>query len=310
MSFIQKQQDENSPYTQLLMLLGYAVAGIFIFLLIGLAIIVAIYGFGALTNPVILSGGEEKYRPALQILLIAQSVGLFLAPPLLLAITEKKKINVFYGFKKPETNLLLLVFLIMAVSMPFMEWTAVINQKMILPDFLQSIESWMRQKEDEAMQTTLLLLKMQHINELVANLFLIALLPGIAEELMFRGAVQRSFGRIFNNPHVAIWASAFLFSAIHLQFYGFLPRLLLGAGFGYIYYFSGSLWYAMLAHFLNNAYAVCAAWYMQKNNIPLSEADNTSHFAWYGYLISFILTILVFNYFKTKTSKSYEQQLD
>lgn len=310
MNFIQKQQDENSPYTQLLMLLGYAVTGIFIFLLIGLAIITAMYGFGALTNPVILSGGEEKYRPALQILLIAQSVGLFLAPPLFLAITERKKINVFYGFKKPEPNLLLLVFLIMAVSMPFMEWTAVINQKMILPDFLKSIENWMRQKEDEAMQTTLLLLKMQHISELVANLFLIALLPGIAEELMFRGGVQRSFLRIFKNPHLAIWASAFLFSAIHLQFYGFLPRLLLGAGFGYIYYLSGSLWYAMLAHFLNNAYAVCAAWYMQKNNIPLSEADNISHFAWYGYLISFILTILVFRYFKTKTSKPYEQQLD
>ena len=310
MNFIQKQQDENTPYTQLLMLLGYAVGGIFIFSLIALAIITGMYGFGALTNPVILSGAEEKYRPALQILLAASSLGLFLAPPLFLAITERNKINVFYGFKKTEPNLLFLVFLIMVVSMPFMEWTALINQKMALPDFLKGVESWMREKEDEAMQTTLLLLKMQHINELLVNLFLIALLPGIAEELMFRGAVQRSFSRIFKNPHVAIWISAFLFSAIHMQFYGFLPRILLGAGFGYIYYFSGSLWYAMLAHFLNNAYAVCAAWYMQKNNIPLSEADNTSHFAWYGYLISFILTIVVFNYFKTKTSKAYEQQLD
>jgi len=310
MNFIEKQRDENSPYVQLLMLIGYIIAGLFAFSIVALIIIVAMYGFGALTNPTILSGAEEKYRPALQILLAATSAGMFLAPPLFLALTERRKIKVFYGFKKPELNLLLIVLLIMIVSMPFMEWTALINQKMALPDSLKWIESWMRQKEDEAMQTTLLLLKMKHISELVVNLLLIALLPGIAEELMFRGAVQRSFLRIFNNPHVAIWAAAFLFSAIHLQFYGFLPRMLLGAGFGYIYYWSGNLWYAMLAHFLNNAYAVCAAWYMQKNNIPLSEADKTSNFAWYGYVISFILTILVFQLFKNRTSKAYEQQLD
>ncbi|MEJ2904030.1 CPBP family intramembrane glutamic endopeptidase [Pedobacter panaciterrae] len=310
MNFIEKQRDENSPYTQLLMLIGYIIAGLFAFSIIALIIIVAIYGLGSLTDPAILSGAEEKYRPALQILLAATSVGMFLAPPLFLALTERRKINVFYGFKKPEPNLLLIVLLIMIVSMPVMEWTAMINQKMVLPDYLKWIETWMREKEDQAMQTTLLLLKMKHISELVVNLLLIALLPGIAEELMFRGAVQRSFLRIFKNPHVAIWTSAFLFSAIHLQFYGFLPRFLLGAGFGYIYYWSGNLWYSMLAHFLNNAYAVCVAWYMQKNNIPLSEADNTSHFVWYGYLISFILTIFVFQFFKNKTSKTYEQQLD
>ncbi|NQX55594.1 CPBP family intramembrane metalloprotease [Pedobacter panaciterrae] len=310
MNFIEKQRDENSPYTQLLMLIGYIIAGLFAFSIIALIIIVAIYGLGSLTDPAILSGAEEKYRPALQILLAATSVGMFLAPPLFLALTERRKIKVFYGFKKPEPNLLLIVLLIMIVSMPVMEWTAMINQKMVLPDYLKWIETWMREKEDQAMQTTLLLLKMKHISELVVNLLLIALLPGIAEELMFRGAVQRSFLRIFKNPHVAIWTSAFLFSAIHLQFYGFLPRFLLGAGFGYIYYWSGNLWYSMLAHFLNNAYAVCVAWYMQKNNIPLSEADNTSHFVWYGYLISFILTIFVFQFFKNKTSKTYEQQLD
>ncbi|MOA49826.1 CAAX amino terminal protease self- immunity [compost metagenome] len=86
-----------------------------------------------------------------------------------------------------------------------------------------------------------------------------------------------------------------------MQFYGFLPRLCLGAAFGYLYFWSGSLWYAIFAHFINNAYAVCAAWYMQKNNIPLSEADKTLNIAWYGYIVSAILTFLLFRYFKTKT---------
>ena len=310
MNFIEKQREENSPYMQLLMLLGYAIAGLFIFSIVALVIIVAMYGVGALNDPAVLSGAEPKYRPALQILLAATSAGMFLAPPIFLAFTERIKLKEFYGLKKPKINLLLIVLLIIIVSMPFMEWTALLNQKLVLPDYLKWVENWIREKEDQSMQTTMVLLKMQHISELLVNLFLIALLPGVAEELMFRGGVQRSFLRMFKSPHVAIWVSAFLFSAIHLQFYGFLPRLLLGAGFGYIYYWSGSLWYSMLAHFLNNAYAVCAAWYMQKNNIPLSEADSKSNFAWYGYLISFILAILVFQIFKNKTSKAHEQQLD
>lgn len=185
--------------------------------------------------------------------------------------------------------------------MPVLEWVTLANQKMVLPDFLKSLEKWMRAKEDEAMNTTLLLLKMSTIKDLLINLFMIALLPGIAEELMFRGGVQRTANRMFNNQHVAIWLSAFIFSAIHVQFYGFLPRLLLGAGFGYLYYWSGSLWYSMLAHFLNNGYAVCAAYYMQKNDMSLDELDQTAYFAWYGYIVSFVLTALVFSYFKKRT---------
>jgi membrane protease YdiL (CAAX protease family) len=93
-----------------------------------------------------------------------------------------------------------------------------------------------------------------------------------------------------------------VFSAIHVQFYGFLPRMLLGAGFGYIYLWSGSLWYSMLGHFINNAYAVCAAFYMQKQNMDISKMDSVPQFAWYGYLISFALTILVFQIFKKQTT--------
>lgn len=318
MNLIEKDQRENSisikaengPYLQLLMLLAYALLGVLVFTILALGVIYALFGADVLKSIITMSSVGMVNRGALQVMLIASSLGFFLAPPILLAITEQQKTSVFYGLKQPDIKLLGIVFLIMLVSMPIMEWTAALNQKMTLPEVLKPLEQWMKEKEDEAMRTTLLLLKMNSIKDLLLNLFMIALLPAVAEELMFRGGVQRSFNRIFNNPHVAIWTTAFIFSAIHLQFYGFLPRLLLGAGFGYIYYFSGNLWYAVLGHFLNNAYAVCAAWYMQKNNIPLTATDSTINIAWYGYVISFILTTAVFIYFKNITQQPHERRMD
>ena len=316
MNFIEKDQqenslyikEENSPYLQFLMLLAYCILGFIVSSILAVVFIYAIYGAESLTEMMTLNAGGTVNRGALQILLIVTSLGFFLAPPLLLAITEHKSPASFYGLKSPDAKLLAVIFLIMLVSMPLMELTATLNQKMVLPEFLKPIEQWMKNKEDEAMQTTLLLLKMNSMKELLMNLFMIALLPAVAEELMFRGGVQRTFTRWFNNPHVAIWTSAIIFSAIHMQFYGFLPRLLLGAGFGYIYYFSGNLWYAMLGHFLNNAYAVSTAWYMQKNNIPLSATDSPVNIAWYGYVISFILTIMTFIYFKNINKKEYHER--
>jgi membrane protease YdiL (CAAX protease family) len=135
----------------------------------------------------------------------------------------------------------------------------------------------------------------------MVNIFMIAILPGIAEELIFRGAIQRSFKRMFQNPHVAIWLAAFVFSVIHVQFYGFVPRLLLGAAFGYLCYWGGSLWYAMFAHFLNNAYAVGVAWYLQRNNMPLNEETTATHFDWYVCILSLLATILLIIYFKKQS---------
>ena len=165
----------------------------------------------------------------------------------------------------------------------------------------------MKAKESEAMRMTYLFLKVNGFGDFLINLFTIALVPAVAEELMFRGGVQRAFNRMFNNPHVAIWLAAFLFSAIHMQFYGFLPRLLLGALFGYIYVWTGSLWYAIFAHFINNAYAVCYAWYLQANNMPLNQTDATLNTPWYGYVISLVAGIYLLIYFKNKTN--YGKQL-
>jgi membrane protease YdiL (CAAX protease family) len=307
MDFIQKNKEENSAYVQLLILAVYALAGVVLTMLLGIVIMFAMYGMEVFRNPANLMGGNLKYIDGLKIFQIVTSIGMFLLPPLFLAVTERQKVTEFYGFKKPILALLGLVLLIMLCSMPLMEYSAILNQKMTLPEWLKTIEQWMREKEDAAARATVMLLTVHKPFDFILNLVMIAIVPAIAEELMFRGGVQRSFMKMIGNPHIAIWITAVIFSAIHMQFFGFLPRMLLGALFGYIYVWTKSLWYTMFAHFLNNGYAVCVALYLQKHNMPLDAADNSSNFHWYGYLLSFIFTALLLVYLKKHTSANGTQ---
>jgi len=310
MNFNDEQQEENSAYIQLLRLTCYAIAGIVAGTVLSVLVLVLLYGTtGLSSNYSNLSEGNEQFLMVIRITQVLTTGFLFILPPVWLARSQEIKFTDFYGFKKPQASLLFMVFLLMAFSSPMMEWIAVCNQKMVLPGFLKSVENWMRVKEDAAMKMTILLLKIDHFGDFLINLFIVALLPAIGEELIFRGAIQRSFTKMYKRPHIAIWITAFIFSAIHMQFFGFFPRLLLGAAFGYIYWWTGSLWYAMFAHFLNNAFAVCQAWYFQLHHIPLEQVDNSSHFPWYGYIISLILSIFLFNYLKKQTTRHNGKQL-
>lgn len=298
MNVVTPKKEEISPFLQLLLLLAYAIIGGIVFSIISVAVIFVLHGMAIISDFALITSGDPKYTDALKILQIGTSIGMFILPPIALALTNGIKTSVFYGLKKPRVLLLFLVLAIMIVSMPLMEWTAIWNQKMTFPQGLKLLEDWMKESEEAAMKMTIQLLTVRNNWDFVVNLVMIAVLPAIGEELMFRGGVQRSINNMFGNHHAAIWISAIIFSTIHMQFYGFVPRMLLGAGFGYLYYYSGSIWYAMLAHFLNNAYAVCVSLYLQKNNIPLNKADEPLGFPWYGYLISAIITIALFKFFK------------
>ncbi|WP_240755303.1 CPBP family intramembrane glutamic endopeptidase [Pedobacter sp. SYP-B3415] len=265
-------------------------------------LILPLYGMGVLES-LMANDLKGSTTDALKILQAASTIGVFVFPAMLLAKTERRKVSDFYHFQKLQPKILFLILLIMVAALPLMEYVTLWNQKMVLPDSLEWLESWMRRKEDEAMEVTLALISAKTIAGLLVNILVIAVLPGIGEELMFRGAVQRSFGRAFRNTHLVIWITAFIFSAIHMQFYGFLPRLLLGAGFGYIYVWTGNLWYAMFAHFLNNAYSVTVAYIMQKQGHSLREIDQSAYFAWWAYVISLILTIALFWNLKVQGNK-------
>ena len=134
------------------------------------------------------------------------------------------------------------------------EW----NNGMELPSYLASLEEMMRQMEESAKVLTERFLNTSSVGMMLVNLLVMALLPAVCEEMMFRGWLQRVLGKSVNY-HTAIWVSAFVFSAIHFQFYGFIPRMLIGAALGYLYYYTGSLWAPIVAHFTNNAAAVVTA---------------------------------------------------
>jgi membrane protease YdiL (CAAX protease family) len=301
MQVTQTSREEINPFLQLLILGISALIGLVIFILIGLVICVVIYGTDLIKDLSWLTAGNLKYIGALKIILFAQQIGFFLVPAVTLSLFERKSPQKFYGIKRPFISLLIVVFLIMACTTPFLGWINEQNMKMHLPDFLNDVEKWMRISEDQGKITTSAILKGTSFGSLAINLILVGLTPAICEELIFRGGLQRTFIRMMKNHHIAIWTSAIIFSAIHVQFFGFFPRLLLGAGFGYIYFWTGNIWYTAFAHFLNNGYAVMLVWYLQRNKMPLDKVDETS-VAWYVALISAILTIALFWILKEKST--------
>lgn len=152
----------------------------------------------------------------------------------------------------------LISFFFAVVALPLIAMLADWNKGMEFPSFLASVEEMMRQMEESAKVLTERFLNTSSVGMMFTNLFVMAFLPAMCEEMLFRGWLQRVLvARV--NYHVAIWVVAFVFSAIHFQFYGFVPRMLIGAALGYLYCYTGSLWAPIIAHFTNNAMAVVTA---------------------------------------------------
>ena len=175
--------------------------------------------------------------------------------------TEKMPQGFFYG---------LLVFL---VSYPAIAVVAQWNEQIVLPDSLKAIEDWMQQMEDSAKHVTDLFLAGENYFDLFLNLLIIAAAAAFVEEIFFRGALQQFIEKWLRNGHLAVWIGAFIFSAIHLQFYGFFPRLIMGAVLGYLYLYSRNLWIPMLYHFVNNAAVVIITYFGGETNL-LEQLEN------------------------------------
>ena len=160
----------------------------------------------------------------------------------------------------PSFKMIGIAVLIYLVGMPALNQIVYWNQEMRLPEFLSSFEDWSRELEEIAEAQTKGMLSSTALFPTLMNIFVIGVLTGIGEEFFFRGALQRGLAWCGINPHTAIWTSAFIFSAIHFQFYGFVPRMLLGAFFGYLYWWSGNIWVNSFAHALNNSLVIISTW--------------------------------------------------
>lgn len=198
----------------------------------------------------------------LKYLQIISQIGLFIISSFLFALLVSKRPFSFLGLNKsPKITLIGIALIIGLVSTPFLNWVIELNYSLHLPSGLAALENWMREMEVEAMRLTELFLGGGGWSNLMVNLLMMAVLAGLGEELLLRGIVQPLFIRITKNPHLGIWLAAALFSLIHFQFFGFFPRMILGALFGYYYYWSRNLWIPVIAHILNNGFIVAYAFF-------------------------------------------------
>ena len=167
------------------------------------------------------------------------------------------------------------IFIVMGLSVCILPVIAVLgylNELVQLPAFLEKIEIWMKELEERANDLVLLMTESKTIPVLLLNLLLMAITPAICEEFFFRGTLQPLLQKWIKNKHIAIWITAFIFSAIHLQFYGFIPRFLLGAYLGYLMLWSRSIWLPVFAHFLHNGITILLVFFAGRSgNMEIFE---------------------------------------
>ena len=167
------------------------------------------------------------------------------------------------------------VILVFILGMPFLNQTIYWNSQLSLPESMFALETAMREMEKQAMQTTEILLSARTLGGMLAGVLIIGLLTGFGEELFFRGAFQKILGEGSKKKWIAVWISALVFSAMHFQFYGFIPRLLLGAFFGYLLVWSKTIWLPVIAHAIDNSSVIVTSWICGEN-----KADTNSIEMW------------------------------
>lgn len=251
----------------------------------------AIVGTVLSTAYMLLSGNPDGAEN-LRILLLIQNSFLFIASPLIAQyFLWKEPLSKALHLQRAGLPLFLLGGAAIIVSAPFIDMLGTWNQGFHLPESLQPIEQWMIASEKQAEAITKQMLEIHSWGGFFMNLLVIALLAGVGEELLFRGVLQKIFIGWTKNIHAGVLITAFIFSAIHLQFFGFIPRFVLGALLGYLFVWSKSLWIPIFAHTLNNLFVILlTANSFNKNNAIIKAVEETPNSLWLT-LISILLAI-------------------
>jgi len=193
----------------------------------------------------------------------------------------------------PEKNNVMLTIGFMLIALPFVTWLGYINSFLDFPEALQWLEDWMQSTEETNQRTVKKFLQMDSFGDLALNLVVIAFVTAIGEELVFRGVLQQLIIPLFKNYHIGIWVSAAIFSAFHMQFYGFLPRMFLGMLFGYTFYWTKNLYLPILAHFINNGFAVVATYIYGFDTLDreIESAAEGDEYSWVVAIMSLVITV-------------------
>lgn len=289
---------DKSPSQSLLTTLAIITIGFaFIGPMVGMLMVSPFYDGDLLSDFTSIESVDDKralFYPMMIVQGVGSFVGFILLPYFQLTVLGHRSVRPFFPLvSRPVIFYVLLVILsfnfIIALT-PVVEW----NSSVAFPEFLKGFENWARSSEDRMASYTEVLTGFDSPLNVLLGIFVIALIPAIGEELVFRGMVQNELWRGTRNVHLAIWLSAAIFSAIHMQFFGFFPRLLLGALFGYLYYWSGDLRIPIIAHFVNNAISVFAIYLDQRGVIEITEKIETP--PWPAVITGVVVTVALLFY--------------
>ncbi len=277
---------QNSAIRQLLLWLVMVVAGFAVVMLV-------MVGVGAIKGSVVGGVGFLRMIQALQTLM------LFIVPALCATWCWTQTPLTELRLRSLPTRVeAVWVVMLMVLASPAVNMLANWNSGLHLPEALQSLERWMVEQEEAAALLTEQFLQADNVGGLVRNICLMALLPALGEELTFRGVLLNiCLGKEYSKKrmHLSVWATAALFSFIHFQFFGFIPRLLLGVMFGYLVIWTGSIWTSMLAHLTNNALAVITYYICAHSSLESEAVDafGTGNTLWVGLLSAVVTAVML-----------------
>ena len=166
-----------------------------------------------------------------------------------LGITENPGLKPFIG-----------ILIVYILALPAMNQIIAWNENIRFPEWASGIEHSLRELEEANRSVADAMMQMSNVWQLIVSICVIGLFTGFSEELFFRGGMQNIFYKGGVKPGMAVWVTAIIFSLMHFQFFGFVPRILMGAFFGYVFLWSGSLWPSIFAHALNNSIVVVGVW--------------------------------------------------
>lgn len=283
---------ERSPFYKILILLCFVAAGACVGMFVAILGLKLFFGL-SLTDAAQITVSPKDYtngRSAMIWYQLATHLFMFTLGPLLFLKYAEEDVKQYLFRKKTQIGLVLLSAVLIIIMMPANSWLISWNAHLHLPDFLSGWEQKAQAMEKRLEELTKYLTQFNSLPEMLVGLLVFGFVPALGEELVFRGILQSNLSRWFNNKHLAIWLTAILFSAIHVQFFGFFPRLLLGALFGYLYVWCGNFWVPVAAHFANNGFTVILLYLNQQKLINLN-ADSTEPMPWHIALISLILSL-------------------
>lgn len=271
---------KTTKFERLFILLALIIIGLILGTVIGLA-----YVFITKSNPQDLN--------SLRFMQISSQLFTFVFPPIAYAFLVKEKPVNALGLKNVKILWFLIgtamIFVIMPLNSILAEWNAGLK----LPESLSALEQMMKQMQESASAMIEKFVSVDTIGGLMLNLFMIAGLAALGEELLFRSIIQTSLIKICKNAHVGILIASAIFSFIHLEFYGFVPRLILGMLLGYMFYFSGSIWIPMLMHFLNNG-TVVLIYFLNNKGITNIDVDTFGQTSIPVLIVSIVVMIVLF----------------